>query len=106
MSSSEIYLLIIGLFLAAYLPRLVPIFYFSKREVPSWFHEWMKYVPITLFAALVSKDVFIHGTDFVWSWAHVITVLVVFGVAYKTRSMVISVIVGLLTIYLTTMLLG
>lgn len=106
MSDLAIYGLIFGLFLAAYLPRVLPIFYFSKRQIPSWFHDWMKYVPISLFAALVAKDVFIKGTSFEWRWFYVLTVMIVFFVAYKSRSMVISVITGLIAIYLTTMFLG
>ena len=106
MTDLAIYGLIFGLFLAAYLPRVLPIFYFSKRQIPSWFHEWMKYVPISLFAALVAKDVFIKGTVFEWRWSHVLTVGIVFFIAYKSRSMVISVISGLIAIYLTTLFFG
>ena len=64
MSNTSLLLLILCLFGASYLPRLFPMLYFSQRQVPQWFSDWMKYVPISLFAALVFKDVFISANHF------------------------------------------
>ena len=59
MTKTYLILLVLSLFVVAYVPRLFPMLYFTHRKVPSWFSEWMKYVPVALFAALAFKDVFI-----------------------------------------------
>ena len=51
---------------AAFIPRYFPVLFFSTRHIPEWFNEWMKYVPVSLFTALIVKNVFvttagIHG---------------------------------------------
>ncbi|OJG72679.1 branched-chain amino acid transporter [Enterococcus phoeniculicola] len=97
--------MILGLFAVSYIPRVIPLLYFTKRKVPTWFSEWMKYVPVALFAALSFKDVFIthEHLDLAWN-IKIVAMLLVAGVAYKTRSMALSVLTGLLAIFLLTML--
>lgn len=105
MSNMSLLLLILCLFSASYLPRLFPMLYFSQRQVPQWFSDWMKYVPISLFAALVFKDVFISDNQFdLIGNIRIIAMLLVAGVAYKTRSMAISVITGLAAVFLLSMI--
>lgn len=105
MSNMSLLLLILCLFCASYLPRLFPMLYFSQRQVPQWFSDWMKYVPISLFAALVFKDVFISSNhlDLIGN-VRIIAMFLVAGVAYKTRSMAISVITGLAAVFLLSMI--
>ncbi|MGM0167558.1 hypothetical protein IGI39_002542 [Enterococcus sp. AZ135] len=105
MSDTSLLLLIFCLFGASYLPRLFPMLYFSQRQVPQWFSDWMKYVPISLFAALVFKDVFISENHFdLIGNVRIIAMFLVAGVAYKTRSMAISVITGLAAVFLLSMI--
>ena len=98
-------LLVLGLSVVAYIPRVFPMLYFTHRKVPTWFSEWMKYVPVALFAALAFKDVFIthEHLDIAWNIKIAAMILVV-GVAYKTRSMALSVITGLASVFLLSML--
>lgn len=105
MSDSSLLLLILCLFGASYLPRLFPMLYFSQRQVPQWFSDWMKYVPISLFAALVFKDVFISNNQLdIVDNVRIIAMFLVAGVAYKTRSMAISVLTGLAAVFLLSMI--
>ncbi|ANZ98652.1 AzlD domain-containing protein [Carnobacterium divergens] len=101
--NSQFILLILGMAFVSYLPRVIPMMYFSKRDIPEWFHEWMKYVPAALFAALFFKDVFIVDGDFsLFSNLKIIAAVIVMAVAYKTKSMGLSVIGGLAAILLLT----
>ena len=103
--NSQFLLLIIGMAVVSYIPRIVPMMYFSKREIPQWFHDWMKYVPAALFAALFFKDVFIVEHEFSFlSNLKIIAALIVMGVAYKTKSMGLSVISGLVSIILLSVI--
>ncbi|MFK4567971.1 AzlD domain-containing protein [Enterococcus sp. UD-01] len=105
MTSWSLFLLVLGLFVVSYIPRVIPMLYFSKRKVPTWFSDWMKYVPVALFAALSFKDVFIthEHLDLMWN-VKIIAMALVLGIAYKTKSMALSVIVGLLAIFLLSMI--
>lgn len=94
---------------AAFIPRYFPVLFFSTRKIPEWFNEWMKYVPVSLFTALVVKNVFITtaGYRFV-PFGHVEQILaavVVMIVAYFTRSMAMSVIGGLVAVWLLSIVI-
>lgn len=101
MSNWQLFFLILGLTVVSYLPRTLPMFYFAKRPIPTWFSDWMKYVPIALFAALSFKDIFIEKNHFSFVGnVRIVAMFLVIFVAYKTKSMAISVIVGLVSLLL------
>lgn len=94
---------------AAFIPRYFPILFFSTRKIPEWFNEWMKYVPVSLFTALVVKGIFVTtaGYRFV-PFGHVeqmIAAVIVIIVAYFTRSMAVSVVGGLVAVWLLSLVL-
>lgn len=102
------YLLIIVFgFFAAFIPRYIPILLFSNRKLPNWFHDWMKYVPLSLFSAMVIKGIFISKTYTfvaVGNWDLIIGGIITSAIAYFTRSMALSVIVGLISAVLLSMI--
>lgn len=110
-NSKTLYHIIVIIFaaFAAFIPRYFPILFFSTRNIPEWFNEWMKYVPVSLFTALIVKGIFVTtaGYHFV-PFGHVeqiLAALVVMVVAYFTRSMAISVVGGLVTVWLLSMVI-
>ena len=105
---------------AAFIPRYFPVLFFSTRHIPEWFNEWMKYVPVSLFTALVVKALFLDGKyQYFFDQVNALgTNVTVFGhasyliaavlvaiVAYFTRSMLSSVVVGLVAVWLLTFVL-
>lgn len=104
--------------LAAFIPRYFPMHFFTNRQIPEWFDEWMKYVPVALFTALVVKGIFVDskyqliGEHVSWLGnvliyghiTYIISAVFVMLVAYFTRSMAFSVIVGLLVVWLLSFL--
>lgn len=110
MSTTDHFILVILSMLVAFGPRVIPLRIFANRQIPAWFNEWMKYVPVSLFTALVVKDVFTdshHGYAFVgWDYsAKIIASLIVIVVAYRSRSMGLSVILGLVSVAILTLFL-
>ncbi|MBF8808047.1 MAG: AzlD domain-containing protein [Enterococcus lacertideformus] len=104
MTKTYLLLLVLSLFAVAYVPRLFPMLYFTHRKVPAWFSEWMKYVPVALFAALAFKDVFITHDHLALAWnTKILAMVFVAGVAYKTRSMALSVLTGLASVFLLSL---
>lgn len=109
MDSWDHFLLIILAAIAAFIPRYLPMLFFSKREIPEWFNEWMKYVPVSLFTALVVKSLFITTAGYHFApFAHVnqlIAAVIVIIITYMTRSMALSVILGLIAVFVITMVM-
>ncbi|MFC6275702.1 AzlD domain-containing protein [Levilactobacillus tangyuanensis] len=107
-STQHFWLIILGFFVA-FIPRFFPLMLFTKREIPEWFNEWMKFVPVALFTALVVKDIFIDSESyqFIFSkYSEMIAAVIVVVVAYRTRSMAISVIIGLISVFLLSMVIA
>lgn len=85
-----------------------PNVFFRTRKIPNWFNEWMRYVPVSLFTALVVKDIFIspeYTVTLVNRAPEMIAAVIVIGIAYWTRSMAISVVLGLLAVFLLAMVI-
>ena len=101
MSTMDHFILILLSMLVAFGPSFIPLRIFSTREIPKWFNEWMKYVPVSLFTALVVKDVFMDTKTytFVGCLASVLVAIV----AYRSRSMGLSVVLGLVAVALLAM---
>ena len=100
-------LLVVFSMIAAFIPRVVPLHIFATRKIPNWFNEWMKYVPVSLFTALVVKDIFINTKTYTFvgldNVAKSLAAIIVMAIAYKTRSMGLSVVFGLIAVALLAM---
>lgn len=109
MSSMDHLILVLLSMVVAFLPRFIPLRIFSTREIPQWFNEWMKYVPVSLFTALVVKDIFINTKDYSFIGlgylAKIVAAVIVIRVAYRSRSMGLSVVFGLIAVALLALVL-
>lgn len=88
---------LIGMALATYGPRLLPVWLLSSRSMPPAVTAWLRYVPSTVLAALLFPSLLVNGGHIalgptnIYLWA----ALPAAWVAIKTRSMVGSVLVGM-----------
>lgn len=92
----------------AFIPRFFPLLFFTKRKIPEWFNEWMRFVPVSLFTALVVKSVFIDSKYAVITSGNlgmIISAILVGFVAYRTRSMTLSVVIGLVSVMVFVLLI-
>lgn len=101
------FILIVLSMLVAFVPRYLPMRIFTSRQIPNWFNEWMKYVPVSLFTALVVKDVFMNTETYAFvgvdNVAKILASVIVMAVAYYSRSMGLSVVVGLIAVALLSL---
>ena len=67
----------------------------------------MKYVPVSLFTALVVKDVFMNTKNYTFVgfdyMAKILASVIVVAIAYRSRSMGLSVVFGLVAVALLAM---
>lgn len=56
----EFFLIILGSAIVMFIPRVVPLMVLSRFELPEWGMRWLNYVPISVIAALIGQEIFIH----------------------------------------------
>lgn len=54
---NHLYLVFVGVGLAAFLPRYLPLVLWHGRELPAWVQSGLRYVPVALLAAIVAPSI-------------------------------------------------
>lgn len=101
-------LLILGMAIVTYLPRVLPLLVLSNRSIPAKVSKWMSFIPVSIFAALIFSDIFFWQSQFNVNPLVNIKLLpsiLVLLVAYKTKNLLWSMIVGILAIALMVYLI-
>ncbi len=95
-------LLYTGMALVTYLPRMLPLVLLSRIGLPLWLRRWLSYVPVAVLAALLLPSItMVDGRLFlVPSNKFLIVSLPTFLVAARTRSLVLTVSFGIITMFL------
>lgn len=63
---SEILVLIIGMGLVTFIPRLLPSLFIEKMRLPARFEKFLRLIPYTAMAALVFPSVFAVDSANIW----------------------------------------
>ncbi|MGO0059420.1 AzlD domain-containing protein [Brevibacillus fluminis] len=95
----EIFLIIIGSALVTFLPRVIPLMVLSRFELPGWAMRWLHYVPISVMAALIGQELLLHDGQLAGLRNNIelFAALPTFFVAIKTRSLLGTVVVGVIS---------
>ncbi|MGG4197328.1 AzlD domain-containing protein [Paenibacillus jamilae] len=102
----DIFLIILGSAFVTFIPRVVPLMVLSRFELPEWAMRWLNYVPISVIAALIGQEIFIHDgkipslTNNIEFFAAIPT----FFIAIKTRSLLGTVLGGIISIIILRLL--
>jgi branched-subunit amino acid transport protein len=95
-------LLLFGMGLVTYLPRLLPLLFLSRKNPPRWFVDWLELIPAAILSALLFPALLTtgdpRGLDFLRP--QFLVAIPVFGFAWKTRSLGGTVVVGMLLYWL------
>ncbi|MEC6748617.1 AzlD domain-containing protein [Marinilactibacillus sp. XAAS-LB27] len=95
---NNVWVLILGMAVVTYIPRFLPMLLLSKKEISPSFSRWMTYIPVSIFAALVASDIFFWEGSFNLQPTiniKLIPSVIVFLIAYKTKSLLWSMVVGI-----------
>lgn len=98
----KILLIIIGMSLVTYLPRALPLVVLSKFELPPLFRRWLQFIPIAVLSALLAPAVLMSGNRLAISLDNntLIASVLCFGVAAKTRNIFLTIVVGILAMFM------
>ncbi len=97
------WLLILGLTLVTFIPRVLPLFLLKNKDLSPEFVKWMSYIPVTIFSALVFTDIFFYNNQFMLHPLEnlkLLPSLVVALVSIKWNNLFGSIIVGIAAILL------
>ncbi len=98
MIRTEILLIILGMTLVTYLPRVLPLIALNRLPLPTLLYRWLSYVPVAVLAALLGPSLAIPRGELELGFTNtfLIAAIPTFFVALKTRSMAVTVLVGIL----------
>lgn len=102
MTSNQMWL-IVGMAVVTYLPRVLPVLMLSNREISAPLKKWMSFIPVAIFSALVFSDIFFWNDTFnahPFVNAKLIPSILVFYLAYKTKNLLLSMMIGVVAIAL------
>jgi branched-subunit amino acid transport protein len=102
----DIFFIILGAALVTFIPRVLPLMLLSRISIPDWGMRWLSYVPIAVMAALVAQELFVADGKFAALSTNVelIAALPTFWIAVRTRSLLGTVVVGILSLLLLRLL--
>jgi branched-subunit amino acid transport protein len=85
-----------------FLPRFLPLALLANASLPSWFVLWLKYVPSCVFGAMIFAEIFVRADHLNLSLGtiYLISSAGVSLVAFKTKSLPLSIASGLLLFWL------
>ncbi|WP_306537206.1 AzlD domain-containing protein [Geobacter sp.] len=93
--------IIVGMALATYLPRMLPLVALSNRRIPPWLADWLDLIPAAILGALLAPGLFAGETRaFELGRPELIAALPTFVVALKSRSLGLTVVAGMFCYWL------
>ena len=109
MTSAEILYCTLGMCIVSYLPRVLPPFIMLRMKISPLVERWLRYVPTSVFGALVFSEVFSgpdHTLNFSLYNINLLASIVVLIVAVRTHSLARSIIFGLAAFWLLQRVMG
>lgn len=100
MDQKAIFITIIGMALVTYLPRLLPVWFLSSRQLPSSIIRWLRYVPASVLSAMLIPTLLMkEGALFISiNNEYLLAGLPTLIVALKTKSLFSAVITGMVVV--------
>ncbi|MFH0847262.1 MAG: AzlD domain-containing protein [Chloroflexota bacterium] len=108
MSQSEYIVLIIGMGLATYLPRWLPLFVLAGRRLPELFVLWLDLIPVSLLSALLLPELLTDGVPrrFTPLQIEFLVAIPTFIFALKKKNLAGTVLLGMFLFWLGGKLMG
>lgn len=99
MSNDAIYLfLILGMSMVTFLPRWLPLFFLSGRDLPQWFEKWLEMIPVSLLSAILLPSLILTKQPRIFNMCskELLVAIPTFLIAYFSRSLAGTIIGGML----------
>lgn len=88
-------LVVIGMSVVTYIPRLMPALGLSNKKLPVWLLKFLEFIPVTVISALLVPSIMIRDNKLSLLNPYVYAAIPTLFAAYKSKNIVIPVVVGL-----------
>ncbi len=98
----KIYLIILGMALVTYLPRMLPLVVLNKIDLHPVVLNWLRLIPAAVLGALTAQTIFLRQSGVTFSWRNIyfLAAIPCFLVAFRTKSLMWTIAVGLVSVVL------
>jgi len=105
-AQTTVLITLLGMGLVTYLPRLLPAWFLRGRELPPFLVAWLHYVPVAVLAALLVPFLLVQNGELALHWNNLYlwAALPAVCVAWKTKNMFVTVLVGMAVVALARLL--
>lgn len=101
-------MLFLGMGIVTYFPRLLPLLFLSRKELPLWLEAWLDFIPAAILSALIFPSLITAGNprhlDLLKP--EMIVAIPTFLFAIKTRSLGGTVLIGMALFWLSGKVFG
>lgn len=96
-SDSLVFMIILGMAAVTFLPRVLPIWVLSSRNLPPVAVRWLSYVPTAILSALLAPSLLVQGGSIELNMQNLplLAAVPTFLVAWRTKSFFGTVAVGM-----------
>ena len=93
-------LIILGSALVTFIPRVLPLVFLSKIQIPEWGINWLKHVPVAVMAALLAQELLLSDgrLSIQGNMLELLAVIPTFLAVLFCRSLVVTVVVGVFSL--------
>lgn len=93
----SVMLVIAGTSLVTILPRVLPLVFLSRMNLPDWLRRWLSFVPVAVMSALLAQELLVPKgrLSLADSGYALLAAAVAFVVAFRTRSLFGTVLAGI-----------
>ncbi|MBU4533710.1 MAG: AzlD domain-containing protein [Eubacteriales bacterium] len=97
----EIVLIILGMAVATFFTRFACLALFNHNGVPAWLEKWLKHVPTAILASLIAPALLLPAgsLDISTDNHYLLAGCVTAATAYKTRSVIATIGLGLAVMF-------
>jgi len=98
--------MILGMSIVTYIPRMFPLVILSKFNMPPLFLKWLRYIPVAVLSALLAPAILISDGSLALNLNNnaLVASIPCFVIAAKTRNLFLTVVVGLISMFLLKMI--
>lgn len=101
MINKDYLMLLAGMGLVTFLPRWLPLFFLSNRELPQFIIRWLDLIPAAILSALLIPELLTGGTPrHIMFKPELVAAIPTFCFAIKTKSLGGTVVVGMTLFWL------
>lgn len=99
---NQYWMVVLGIGLGTFLTRYSFILIMDRITLPDMVHRMLRFIPASVLPALTVPAVVLHtnGATTFAGWERIIAALIAVGVAWKTRSIVWTIVSGMSSLWL------